>query len=265
MTASPEEPGPVVDERRARSKALFATLSGPASDPRRAAARDELVSMHLPLVEHFARRFLHRGEPYDDLVQVGTIGLIKAVDGFDPERGIQFSTYASPTILGEIKRHFRDRGWWIRVPRRLQELRSSIGTATGELTQKLGRAPTVAELAGQLGVSDEEIVEGLEAANAYAALSLDAGEDDDSGAAASILDVLGADDQAIDRFENRETIKLLLNTLKPRERHLLVLRFFRGMTQSQIAAELGISQMHVSRLLTATLAGLRTKVPGPPA
>ena len=142
--------------------------------------------MHLPLVEYLARRFRNRGEPLDDLVQVATIGLIKSVDRFDLERGVEFSTYATPTIVGEIKRHFRDKGWAIRVPRRLQELKLSLTKATGELSQRLGRSPTVAELAGHLGMSEEEVLEGLESANAYSAVSLDApdGGDDDAPAVA---------------------------------------------------------------------------------
>lgn len=266
MTSSPRERehGVDVQELRARSATLFDALKGPGSDKQHKAARDALVALHLPLVEHFARRFLDRGEPLDDLVQVGSIGLIKAIDGFDVDRGVEFSTYASPTILGEIKRHFRDRGWAIRVPRRLQELRLSIVTATGELTQQLGRAPTVAELARRLEVSDEEIVDGLEAANAYTTLSLDGGDDDDAGWVEPKLSSLSADDDALDRVENRETIRPLLATLDPRERHIVVLRFFRGMTQSQIAAELGISQMHVSRLLARTLTRLRTSLTDTP-
>jgi RNA polymerase sigma-B factor len=244
-------------EMRARSAALFAELSTEAlADAERSRVRDELVQLHLPLVEHFARRFLNRGEPFDDLLQVGTIGLIKAVDRFDLERGVEFSTYATPTIVGEIKRHFRDRGWAIRVPRRLQELRISISSATAELTQDLGRSPTVSELAAKVGVSDEEIIEGLESSNAYSTLSLDA-PDAGTDSALSMVDVIGGDDEALEHVENRETIKPLLESLDPRERHILTLRFFRGMTQSQIAAEIGISQMHVSRLLTRTLARLR--------
>ena len=240
---------------RARSDELFAVLGGPASPEDRKSNRDELVALHLPLVEHFARRFLNRGEPLEDLVQVGTIGLIKAIDRFDRGRGVAFSTYATPTILGEIKRHFRDRGWAIRVPRRLQELRMSISSAGADLTQVLGRSPTVAELAGRLEVSEEEILEGLESANAYATLSLDAG-DEDGDATASMIDTLGEDDESLELVENRETILPLLESLGARERHIVTLRFFRGMTQSQIASEVGISQMHVSRLLTRTLAKL---------
>ena len=163
-----------------RSAALFVAAarraSAPAGGPDH--ARDELVHLHLPLVEHCARRFRNRGEPFEDLVQVGTIGLIKAVDRFDPDRGVEFSTYATPTIIGEIKRYFRDKGWAIRVPRRLQELRMQIGAATAELTQSLGRSPTPRELAEAIGCTVEEIIEGIESSNAYSTLSLDASDDD---------------------------------------------------------------------------------------
>src|SRR3954463_7758794 len=176
--------------RRARSAALFEKLSAPDStEAQRAVYRDDLVHLHLPLVEHFARRFLNRGEPFDDLLQVGTIGLIKAVDRCDTERGVEFSTYATPTIVGEIKRHFRDRGWAIRVPRRLQELRLSITAATAELTQELGRSPTVSELARTIGVSEEEVIEGLESSNAYSTLSLDAPDSSEDGPL-SMIDVI---------------------------------------------------------------------------
>jgi RNA polymerase sigma-B factor len=242
---------------RARARAMFHELVGlPEDDPRRARLRDELVEVHLPLVEYLARRFRNRGEPLDDLVQVATIGLIKSVDRFDLERGVEFSTYATPTIVGEIKRHFRDKGWAIRVPRRLQELKLSLTKATSELSQKNGRAPTIAELAGHLGLSEEEILEGLESANAYSAVSLDApdGGDEDSPA---VADSLGMVDEALEGVEYRESLKPLLEKLPAREKKILMLRFFGGMTQSQIAGELGISQMHVSRLLARTLAQLR--------
>jgi RNA polymerase sigma-B factor len=237
---------------RARARELFAELAAGAGPE----VRDELVRMHLPLVEYLARRFRNRGEPLEDLVQVATIGLIKSVDRFDLERGVEFSTYATPTIVGEIKRHFRDKGWAIRVPRRLQELKLTLTKATGELSQTLGRSPTVAELATHLSLSEEEILEGLESANAYSAISLDATDsgDDDSPA---VSDSLGMVDEALEGVEYRESLKPLLDKLPPREKKILVLRFFGNMTQSQIAAELGISQMHVSRLLARTLAQLR--------
>jgi RNA polymerase sigma-B factor len=242
---------------RARARELFVVLSGLSEDdPQRARLRDELVEVHLPLFEYLALRFRNRGEPLDDLVQVATIGLIKSVDRFALERGVEFSTYATPTIVGEIKRHFRDKGWAIRVPRRLQELKLSLTKATSELSQKNGRSPTVAELAGHLGMSEEEILEGLESANAYSAVSLDApdGGDDDSPA---VADSLGMMDDALEGVEYRESLKPLLERLPAREKKILMLRFFGGMTQSQIAGELGISQMHVSRLLARTLAQLR--------
>ena len=242
---------------RMRARELFGRLAElPESDPVRQRVRDELVEMHLPLVEYLARRFRNRGEPLDDLVQVATIGLIKSVDRFDLERGVEFSTYATPTIVGEIKRHFRDKGWAIRVPRRLQELKLSLTKATSELSQKNGRAPTVAELAQHLEMSEEEVLEGLESANAYSAVSLDAPDagDDDSPA---VADSLGVTDESLEGVEYRESLKPLLEKLPPREKKILLLRFFGNMTQSQIAAELGISQMHVSRLLARTLAQLR--------
>jgi RNA polymerase sigma-B factor len=242
---------------RARARELFAELaSGAGSDAERQRIRDTLVEMHLPLVEYLARRFRNRGEPLDDLIQVATIGLIKSVDRFDLERGVEFSTYATPTIVGEIKRHFRDKGWAIRVPRRLQELKLALAKATSELSQRNGRAPTVAELARQLEMTEDEILEGLESANAYSAVSLDAPDtgDDDSPA---VSDSLGATDDALEGVEYRESLKPLLERLPPREKKILLLRFFGNMTQSQIAAELGISQMHVSRLLARTLIQLR--------
>jgi RNA polymerase sigma-B factor len=242
---------------RARARELFAELaSGAGSDAERQRIRDTLVEMHLPLVEYLARRFRNRGEPLDDLIQVATIGLIKSVDRFDLERGVEFSTYATPTIVGEIKRHFRDKGWAIRVPRRLQELKLALAKATSELSQRNGRAPTVAELARQLEMTEDEILEGLESANAYSAVSLDAPDtgDDDSPA---VSDSLGATDDALEGVEYRESLKPLLERLPPREKKILLLRFFGNMTQSQIAAELDISQMHVSRLLARTLIQLR--------
>lgn len=244
---------------REAARALFVRLSAlPDGSPERVELRNQLVRMHIPLVEHLARRFRNRGEPLDDLTQVATIGLIKSVDRFDHERGVEFSTYATPTIVGEIKRHFRDKGWAVRVPRRLQELRLSLTTATSELSQRHGRSPTVHELAEHLGISEEDVLEGLESANAYSTLSLDVPDSDDESPA--VADTLGATDEALEGVEYRESLKPLLAQLPPREQKILVLRFFRNMTQSQIAAEVGISQMHVSRLLARTLAQLREKL-----
>ncbi len=244
---------------REAARALFVRLSTLSDgSPERVELRNQLVRMHIPLVEHLARRFRNRGEPLDDLTQVATIGLIKSVDRFDHERGVEFSTYATPTIVGEIKRHFRDKGWAVRVPRRLQELRLSLTTATSELSQRHGRSPTVHELAEHLGITEEDVLEGLESANAYSTLSLDVPDSDDESPA--VADTLGATDEALEGVEYRESLKPLLAQLPQREQKILVLRFFRNMTQSQIAAEVGISQMHVSRLLARTLAQLRDKL-----
>ncbi|MFI6145990.1 RNA polymerase sigma factor SigF [Streptomyces sp. NPDC051109] len=252
---------PVLPDPRDRSgaRALFIELRAlPDGSVEKAELRNRLVRMHLPLVEHLARRFRNRGEPLDDLTQVATIGLIKSVDRFDPDRGVEFSTYATPTVVGEIKRHFRDKGWAVRVPRRLQELRLSLTTATAELSQQHGRSPTVHELAERLGISEEEVLEGLESANAYSTLSLDVPDTDDESPA--VADTLGAEDEALEGVEYRESLKPLLEGLPPREKRILLLRFFGNMTQSQIAQEVGISQMHVSRLLARTLAQLREKL-----
>jgi RNA polymerase sigma-B factor len=239
----------------------FRDLSATEAD--RLAARDGLVALHLPLVEHCARRFRNRGEPFEDLVQVGTIGLIKSVDRFDLERGVEFSTYATPTIIGEIKRYFRDKGWAIRVPRRLQELRMQIGSTTADLTQTLGRSPTPRELAETIGCTIEEIIEGIESSNAYSTLSLDATDDGGEDGGVSMLELIGLDDEELEQIEIRESIKPLLEALPTREKRILLLRFFKNRTQSEIAAEIGVSQMHVSRLLTRTLAQLRTSLQEP--
>jgi RNA polymerase sigma-B factor len=256
---SPGPPtGPTgVELTRARSAALFVLLRDDTATPAsRDDARDALVRLHLPLVEHCARRFRNRGEPFEDLVQVGTIGLIKSVDRFDTERGVEFSTYATPTIIGEIKRYFRDKGWAIRVPRRLQELRMQISSATAELTQSLGRAPTPSELAAAIGCSVDDVIEGIESSNAYSTLSLDAGDSTEDGSM-SMLDTMGVADVGLEHVELRESLKPLLESLPAREKNILMLRFFKNMTQSQIAAEVGVSQMHISRLLNKTLEHLR--------
>ncbi len=242
---------------RARARELFERLGELEADSEeRRRIRDELVELHLPLVEYLARRFRNRGEWLDDLTQVATIGLIKSIDRFDLERGVEFSTYATPTIVGEIKRHFRDKGWAVRVPRRLQELKLSLTMAVSDLSQRGGRSPTVAERAAHLQMSEEEVLEGLESANAYSTVSLDAPDSGDEDAPA-VADSLGIVDESLEGVEYRESLKPLLEQLPPREKRILLLRFFGNMTQSQIAQELGISQMHVSRLLARTLAQLR--------
>jgi len=242
---------------RGRARQLFERLSVlPAGDAERLRIRGELVELHLPLVEYLARRFRNRGEWLDDLTQVATIGLIKSIDRFDLARGVEFSTYATPTIVGEIKRHFRDKGWAVRVPRRLQELKLALTKAIGDLAQREGRAPTVAEIAAHLQMTEEEVLEGLESANAYSTVSLDAPDSGDDDAPA-VAESLGMLDDALEGVEYRESLKPLLEQLPSREKRILLLRFFGNMTQSQIASELGISQMHVSRLLARTLAQLR--------
>ncbi len=262
--ATPSGPPPTESEAiRQRSNELFEQLAAlPVADSRhpglRTAAREELVHLHLPLVEHCARRFRNRGEPLEDLVQVGTIGLLKAIDRFDTDRGVEFSTYATPTIVGEIKRYFRDKGWAIRVPRRLQEIRLQIATETAELTQSLGRSPTSRELADALGCSVEDIVEGIESGNAYATLSLDVSEAGDQ--TSSLTEALGVEDPNLEHVEIRESLKPLLEALGPREKRILLLRFFKNRTQTEIAEEIGVSQMHVSRLLTRTLEQLRSSL-----
>src|SRR6266567_8647964 len=228
MTAAPA---------RGHARELFVLLAElPAGDPERLRIRGELVELHLPLVEYLARRFRNRGEWLDDLTQVATIGLIKSIDRFDLARGVEFSTYATPTIVDEIKRHFRDKGWAIRVPRRLQELKLSLAKATSDLSQRDGRAPTVAELAAHLQMTEEDVLEGLESANAYSTVSLDAPDSGDEDAPA-VADSLGMVDDALEGVEYRESLKPLLERLPPREKRILLLRFFGNMTQSQIATE----------------------------
>jgi RNA polymerase sigma-B factor len=220
--------------------------------------RDRLVESHLGLAEYLARRFDRRGEPLDDLVQVASLALIKAVERFDPERGLEFSTFAVPTIVGELKRHFRDKSWAVRVSRRLQELHLRLGTAVADLTHELGRSPTIPEIAARLDVTTEDVVEAMEAGRAYRSSSLDAplaGED--SEGTTSLSSRIGSNDVNLKKVDERSQLASLLRDLPERERSILLLRFFDGLTQSQIADRIGISQMHVSRLLARTLEQLR--------
>ena len=219
-----------------------------------AETRSTLIECHLGLVEYLARRFAGRGEPLDDLIQVATIGLVKAVDRFDPERQVEFSTYATPTIVGELKRHFRDKGWAVRVPRRLQELNLRLGSVISQLSQDIQRSPTVAEIAAAADATEDEVLEALDSAHAYSLISLDAGTTEEG---LSYHEQIGDEDEGLSALEERLSVAPLLQELTPRERRMLYLRFFKGMTQSEIAGELGISQMHVSRLLAKTLAALR--------
>jgi RNA polymerase sigma-B factor len=232
-------------------------LLGLVHDSKDQAAREELITRYLPLVRSLARRFASRGQPLEDLVQVGCIGLIKAVDRFDPERGVELSTYATPTILGEIKRYFRDKGWAVKVPRALQDLNARLNRVMESLTVELMRSPTISELALATGASEEEVVEALESGRAYSSVSIfsTAGSDDDDSA--GLLECLGTEEDAYEVFEQRRVLAPALEQLDPRERLILHLRFFEGMTQTQIAARVGISQMHVSRLIRKSIESLR--------
>jgi RNA polymerase sigma-B factor len=227
------------------------------AETRDSSLRDDLVAAHLGLAEYLARRFANRGEPLDDLVQVASLGLLKAVDRFDPGRGVEFSTYATHTVVGELKRHFRDKGWAVRAPRRMQELYLRLGKVVSSLGQELGRSPTIAELAAETQVSEEGVLEALEAGQAYRFASLDAPVGGDEGEGESLGSRLGEHDPGLVDAERRATLSPLLSRLPPREQMILHLRFFEGLTQSEIAARLGISQMHVSRLLARSLAQLR--------
>jgi RNA polymerase sigma-B factor len=236
---------------------LFHAYHSSEDDDERGRYREQLVDQYIGLVEFLARRFRNRGEPLEDLVQVGTIGLLKAIDRFDLGREVEFSTYATPTVVGELKRHFRDKGWAVRVPRRLQELHLELSKTVSRLGQELGRSPTVAEIAEAASISEETVLEGLEIAQAYNFTSLDAPIDGDDAGSTSFADQLGGEDEHLENLEYRASLAPEMAKLPERERRILYLRFFRGMTQSEIADRLGISQMHVSRLLTRTLVRLR--------
>jgi RNA polymerase sigma-B factor len=244
-------------DARALSKTLFERLESlEEGTHEHAYVRNTLVELNLALVKFAASRFRSRSEPMEDIVQVGTIGLIKAIDRFEMSRGVEFPTFAMPTIVGEIKRFFRDTSWSVRVPRRLQELRLDLAKAGDELAQRLDRSPTVAELAEHLGLSKDEVVEGMAASNAYTASSLDAQPEEDD-AEGALADRIGYEDHGLEGIEYIESLKPLIADLRPRDRKILSLRFVAGMTQSEIGEELGISQMHVSRLLSRTLVRLR--------
>jgi RNA polymerase sigma-B factor len=215
--------------------------------------RDRLVSENIGLARRLAHRFSHRGQPYDDLAQVASIALIKAVDRYDPERNVAFSTFATGTIIGELKRHFRDRGWAVRAPRRIQELYLELGSITESLGHQLGRSPTVSELAEAADCSEEAIMEAMEAGQGYRSASLDA----PGAGSVSLGDRLATEDAGTSLVEERSVLEPALAALPERSRQIVKLRFIDGLTQSEIAAQIGISQMHVSRLLAASLAQLR--------
>lgn len=242
------------NDLRSADREMFEQLAAlEAGTSEHEALRAALIERHLPLVTFMARKFADRGEPLDDLIQVGTIGLIKAIDRFEISKGFEFSTFATPTIVGEIKRHFRDKTWAVRVPRRLQELGASVTKATTELTQRLDRSPTPKEIAKHLGITVDDVAEALESNAAYSTVSLDV----TSETSTSIGETFGALDEALEGVEYRESLKPLLSQLDEREKRILQMRFFDNLSQSQIATELGISQMHVSRILNKVLTHLR--------
>jgi RNA polymerase sigma-B factor len=221
-------------------------------------ARERILIELLPLVRALAARYAGRGEPLEDLVQVGTLGLIKAVDRFDVDRGVEFSSYAVPTIVGEIRRHFRDKAWAMHVPRRLKELSVRLSRVLDQLTTELGRSPTIAELAEATGVEEEDVIDALESAHAYSTRSLHAPFDDNGED--SLFERLGVEEKGYEEVEEGSLVTAGLDALDERERRIVQLRFFEEMTQSQIAAELGISQMHVSRLLRRALGVMRGRI-----
>ncbi|GAB2486600.1 sigma-70 family RNA polymerase sigma factor [Jatrophihabitans fulvus] len=233
----------------------------PEDSPRRQGLRDQLVEQHMPLVVYLARRFSGRNEPMNDLVQVGAIGLIKAIDRFDPERKLEFSTYATPTILGEIKRHFRDTGWLIHVPRRAQELQTTLNAARADLSQELGRAPTVKEISERIEVDEETVLEALDAARAYSGVPIDVlaapGEN------VPEHPMLGVVDEGFEQVEQRAMLRRVIANLPESEREILLLRFIANKTQTEIAAIVGVSQMQVSRLVARGLRRLRESLGAP--
>lgn len=220
--------------------------------------RERLIVLHQNLVRYLAGKFANRGEPLEDLIQVGTIGLINAIDRFDPDRGTKFSTYATPTIVGEIRRYFRDKAWSLKVPRRLQELNQAATKVVEELSQKLGHAPTIQEIAKKLGASEEETLEAMELGSAYEAVSLDSSlEQEDDSSSVSLGELVGGTDIDLENIETYDDVKRAIERLDPREKAIIYYRFFRNMSQTEVAKRLNISQMHVSRLQQRALKKLR--------
>ena len=240
---------------KARTRELFRLYKQEGDED----ARSELVMSHLNLVRFLASKFKNRGEPLDDLIQVGTIGLIKAIDRFDPDRGLEFTTYATPTVLGEIKRHFRDKGWSVRVPRRLQELSAKVNQATDELTKGLQRTPSTEEVAARLGVSVDEVLEAMESSSAYTSVPLEGGGSDEDETPA-VIDHYASVDEDLTSADDRMVIEDTIRDFSPREQEVIRMRFNDGLTQIEIAKRLGISQVQVSRLLRRTLKKLQEKV-----
>jgi RNA polymerase sigma-B factor len=227
------------------------------------AARDRLIESFIPVVRSIAYRYAGRGEQLDDLEQVASVGLIKAIERFDLDRDVELMTYVFPTVVGELKRHFRDRGWSVTVPRRLKELHYRLSRLIEELTATLGRSPTIAELAEEAGVNEEEVVEALEVGRAYASRSLTRSLDSDDGVGAELIDLIDDEERGYEAAENRQLLASGLKVLDDRERRIVHLRFVEGLTQSQIAVEIGISQMHVSRLIRRALEKLSEEIERP--
>ncbi|MFC9897938.1 RNA polymerase sigma factor SigF [Nocardia sp. NPDC127579] len=255
MAGESRSPGDSYDD----IEPLFEKVAALApADPRREWLREQLIERCLPLAEHIARRFSGRGEVFDDLLQVARLGMVQAVDRFDVERGSSFLAFAVPTIMGEVRRHFRDNTWAVRVPRRVKEIQLALGPAVERMSQRLGRMPRARELAAELDVDLVEVTQALIAGNAYHSQSIDAvtGDDPDN-APLPLLESLGADEPSYHLVEDNMAVKPLIEELPERERRVLIMRFFENKTQSQIAEVLGVSQMHVSRILSKTLSGLR--------
>ena len=224
------------------------------------AAREQLIEQYMSLVRSLARRYSYRGEQFEDLVQIGAIGLIKAIDRFDLDRGVELTTYATPNIIGEIKRHFRDKGWAVRVPRGLQELNVQLSKLVESLTVQYARSPTIPELATAAGVEEEEVLEALESGRAYSSLSLSTGGTQEDGEELDPLESIGTIEHQYEVSEDRAVLEPGFRVLDERERMILHLRFFEGLTQSQIAQQVGISQMHVSRLIRRALEKIREEI-----
>ena len=239
-----------------RTRELFRQYKA-TGDPE---VRDQLIVSHLNLVRFLASKFKNRGEPLDDLIQVGTIGLIKAIDRFDPSRGLEFTTYATPTILGEIKRHFRDKGWSVRVPRRLQELSAKVNQANDELTNELSRSPSVEEIAKRVGATVDDVLEAMESSSAYSSVPLEGGGSSDDDDAPSVIDHYDTEDENLAASDDRIVLEDAIRDFSPREKDVIRMRFFEGMTQVEIAERLGISQVQVSRLLRRTLRRVQDKI-----
>lgn len=238
-----------------RTRELFALYKDEGDED----AREQLIVSRLNLVRFLASKFKNRGESLDDLIQVGTIGLIKAIDRFEPERGLEFTTYATPTIMGEIKRHFRDKGWSVRVPRRLQELSAKVNQATDELTKDLQRSPSVDEIAASLGVTVDEVLEAMESSSAYSSVPLEGGGSGDQDAP-SVIDHYATEDQDLLASDDRMVIEDTIGSFSPREQEVLKMRFQDGLTQVEIAKRLGVSQVQVSRFLRRTLKKVQDRI-----